>query len=144
MTSLLPLVLFLGLGSFLLAFPLQLPIPAEHFASLWRSRMTRWHSCLYRPDLTASAPSSPSRWPPSKGASPRRRPGDHGWSAAATATMKMGPSPTAMWRRGNLSPSFMGTSLPAWCPPLWRTSTPTIAVRRCVINVIASRSAVKE
>lgn len=119
----------------LVSFSSQLPAPAEPLAALWRSRMTRWHSCLYRPDLTASAPSSPSRWPPSRGASPRRRLGDRGWSAAATATMKMGQSPTVTWRRGNLSPSSMGTSLPPWCPPLWKTWTPSTAIRRSVASL---------
>lgn len=118
----------------LIPFLLQLPAPAEPLAALWRSRMTRWHSCWYRPDLTASAPSSRSRWPPSRGASPRRRLGDHGWNAAAILTMKMGPSPTVTWRRGNLCHSSMGTSLPAWCPPHWRTWTPTTAIRRSGIS----------
>lgn len=111
---------------------LQLPVPAEPLAALWRSRMTRWHSCLYRPDLTASAPSPQSLSKPSRGASPRRRPGDHGRSAAATAMMKMGLSPTATWRQGNLSPSSTGTSPAPWCPLLWRTWTPTTATRRSV------------
>lgn len=109
---------------------LQLLIPAEPLAALWRSRMTRWHSCLFRPDLTASAPSSPSRWPPLRGASPRRRPGDHGQGAAVTATMKMGLSPTVIWRRGSPFPSSMGTSLLPWCPSHWRTLTPSTAIRR--------------
>lgn len=108
----------------------QLSAPAEPLAALRRSMMTRWHSCLYRPDQTASAPSSPSRCLPSRGASLRRRPGDRGQSAAATKTTKMGPRPTVIWRRGNPCLSSTGTSLPPWCQLLWRTLTPTTAIRR--------------
>lgn len=94
--------------------------------------MTRWRSCLYRPDLTASAPSRPNRWPPSSSASLRKRLGSCGRGAAVTATTTMGPRPTVTWRRGSRCPSSTGTSRRTSCPPHWRTWTPSTATRRSV------------